>query len=77
SSRYIRSTMVKELQPYLWGDSFWSDGYFYESVGRVTSKTIKFYIERQQGKHWTPAELDKLGGGQLSPDQTTLESFCN
>jgi REP element-mobilizing transposase RayT len=38
------------------GDSFWSDGYFYESVGRVTSESVEYYIKRQQGKHW--ADID-------------------
>ena len=40
------------------GSSLWSDGYFYESVGRVTSSTVKFYIDRQQGKHWMHQDAD-------------------
>jgi REP element-mobilizing transposase RayT len=30
----------------LWGDSLWSDGYFYESIGRVTNEAIEYYITR-------------------------------
>ncbi len=33
-------------------DSFWSDGYFYETCGNVTAESRKFYIERMQKKHW-------------------------
>ena len=60
---------------FLWGDSFWSDGYFYESIGRVTTDTIRFYIERQQGKHWTPAELD-IPVKSRSIKQKRLDSYC-
>jgi REP element-mobilizing transposase RayT len=30
-----------ELEEFLWGDSFWSDGYFAESVGKTTEKAIR------------------------------------
>jgi len=36
-----------ELEEFLWGDSFWSDGYFAESVGRVHEKAIRRYIQGQ------------------------------
>lgn len=75
SSRFIRRALPMELKPFLWGDSFWSDGYFYESVGRVTTKTVVFYIERQQGKHWTENELDLPNEERLHPGQTTLETY--
>ena len=76
SSWYVRRALPEDVSMYLWGDSFWSDGYFYESVGRVTSETVKFYIERQQGKHWTHDELDALQGVQsISPSQATLNTF--
>ncbi len=52
TSYYLRKHAWDEIRHMLWGSSFWSDGYFYESVGRVTSDSIKYYIERQQGKHW-------------------------
>ena len=58
TSYYIRQECADKLRPYLWGDSFWSDGYFYESVGRVTAESAQFYIDRQQGKHWIGADYD-------------------
>ena len=76
SSRYVREKLSEDIRPYLWGDAFWSEGYFYESIGRVTADTVKFYIERQQGKHWNEAKLDPLAWKQTKPSQTTLETFC-
>ena len=38
SSRVIRQEFP-ELEEFLWGDSFWSDGYFAETVGRVNEDT--------------------------------------
>jgi REP element-mobilizing transposase RayT len=72
SSWYVRRALPEDVSMYLWGDSFWSDGYFYESIGRVTSKTVKFYIERQQGKHWMHKEPDALVN---SPNQVSLHAF--
>jgi len=37
-----------ELEEFLWGDSFWADGYFAESVGRVQEEIIRKYIREQQ-----------------------------
>ncbi|MBA3046581.1 MAG: IS200/IS605 family transposase [Candidatus Thermoplasmatota archaeon] len=72
SSWYVRRALPEDVSLYLWGDSFWSDGYFYESIGRVTSDTVKFYIERQQGKHWMHIEPDAL---VKSPNQVSLHAF--
>jgi putative transposase len=36
-----------ELEEFLWGDSFWSDGYFAESVGKVNELVIREYIKNQ------------------------------
>ncbi len=49
TSRVIRETFP-ELQEFLWGDSFWSDGYFAESIGRVSEKAIRLYLSNQQNK---------------------------
>lgn len=46
SSRAIRQSHP-ELEEWLWGDSFWADGYFAESTGRNTEQAIKRYIENQ------------------------------
>jgi putative transposase len=49
SGRAIRQTHP-ELQEWLWDDSFWANGYFAESVGRVTENAIKLYIEHQHDR---------------------------
>ncbi len=36
------------LQEFLWGDSFWADGYFAESIGTVQEEMIRKYIREQQ-----------------------------
>jgi len=46
SSRVIRAEFP-ELEEFLWGDSFWADGYFAETVGKVDEVIIKKYIEEQ------------------------------
>ena len=37
-----------ELGEFLWGDSFWADGYFAETVGQVDEEIVKKYIREQQ-----------------------------
>ena len=46
SSRLLRKEFP-ELEEFLWGDSFWGDGYFAESVGVVNEKLVKEYIQNQ------------------------------
>ena len=46
SSRVIRKE-YPELEEFLWGDSFWSDGYFAESVGIANEEVIRKYIDEQ------------------------------
>jgi putative transposase len=46
SSRVIRLE-YPELEEFLWGDSFWQDGYFAESVGQVNEQKIREYIRNQ------------------------------
>ena len=36
-----------ELEEFLWGDSFWADGYFAESIGVTKEDAIKRYIRQQ------------------------------
>ena len=36
-----------ELEEFLWGDSFWADGYFAESVGITQEEMIRKYIRDQ------------------------------
>jgi putative transposase len=42
-----------------WGGEFWEDGYFVKTVGdKVTSETIKKYIEYQRHEEKTPKQLE-------------------
>ena len=47
TSRVLRNE-YPELEEFLWGQSFWSDGYFAETVGRVNEAVVSDYIRRQQ-----------------------------
>ncbi len=49
SSRVIRLEHP-ELEEFLWGDSFWADGYFAESVGKVNEAKMREYIRNQKDK---------------------------
>jgi len=77
SSRFLRKNYWDRIKGKLYGDSFWSDGYFAESIGRVTSDSIAYYIERQQGKHWKHEDYDIYLRSQQDLDsaQTTLNDF--
>lgn len=78
SSWFIRKNYTKLIKRYRLGGSFWTDGYFCESIGRVTSTTVRFYIERQQKKHWMHEvhEAPKDAGRVPKLRQVRLESFA-
>ena len=46
SSKVVREEFP-ELVEFLWGDSFWSDGYFAETVGQCSESAIKDYVKNQ------------------------------
>jgi putative transposase len=46
TSRVIRKE-YPELEEFLWGDSFWADGYFAETVGNVDEEVVRRYIRNQ------------------------------
>lgn len=46
SSRMIRKEFP-ELEEFLWGDSFWADGYFAETVGQKNEAVMRHYIQNQ------------------------------
>ena len=48
----------------LWGDKFWSSGYFHRTVGVVTAETVRRYVKESQKKHWEQR--------QISSQQTLL-----
>ena len=47
SSRILRKEFP-ELEEFLWGDSFWSDGYFAETIGSSNYAQIKKYIQENK-----------------------------
>lgn len=36
-----------ELEEFLWGESFWADGYFAETIGAVNEARVRKYIQNQ------------------------------
>jgi putative transposase len=46
TSRVIRKE-YPGLEEFLWGDSFWADGYFAETIGQIDEEVIKRYIREQ------------------------------
>ena len=38
------------MEEFLWGGSFWADGYFAETVGQVNEEVIKKYMRDQSKK---------------------------
>ena len=81
TSFVLRRDFWPQVKNYLWGKKFWSEGYFYESVGNVTSPSIKFYIERQQGKHWKGGDfelyVESKKRDELMRNQTSLTAYLN
>jgi putative transposase len=63
--RVLKSVSAKEIfrrhpevKRELWGGEFWEDGYFARTVGdRVTSDTIKRYIQYHRHEEKTPKQL--------------------
>ena len=46
SSKVIRKEFP-ELREFLWGDSFWADGYFAETFGKLNEERIREYVKNQ------------------------------
>ena len=46
SSRIIRKEFPS-LEEFYWGDNFWSEGFFVETVGQISENAIKNYIKNQ------------------------------
>ena len=47
SSRIVRAEFA-DLVEFLWGDSFWEDGYFAETVGTTEERVVRQYIREQR-----------------------------
>ena len=52
SSRMMRKNHFELFKMFLWGDKFWSEGYFCRSIGETTSEAVEHYIKESQVKHW-------------------------
>jgi len=52
SSRMMRKNHWDLFKEDLWGDKFWSGGYFARSIGETTSDAVEHYILEGQSKHW-------------------------
>ena len=56
----------------LWGKKFWSEGYFYRTVGVVTKESTQFHIEKSQKKHWKALDYQYY---KHEKEQLQLTSF--
>jgi len=56
SSRMMRKNHWNLFRHLLWGDKFWSEGYFCRSIGSTTTEAVEYYIEHSQDKHWVDYE---------------------
>src|SRR3989344_6039186 len=57
SSRMMRKNHWSLFRTYLWGDKFWSEGYFCRSIGSTTTDAVEYYIKHSQDKHWVDYEV--------------------
>ena len=46
SSKVIRDELP-EIKKYLWGNDFWADGFFSETVGYCSEETVLNYVRNQ------------------------------
>ena len=53
SSMMMRKNHWDLFRHKLWGDKFWSEGYFCRSIGSTTTEAVEFYIKESQQKHWS------------------------
>ena len=56
SSFMMRKNHWNLFKHLLWGDKFWSEGYFCRSIGSTTNEAVEYYIEHCQDKHWVDYE---------------------
>ena len=57
SSYMMRKNHWSLFRSYLWGDKFWSAGYFCRSIGSTTTEAVEYYIKHSQDKHWVDYEV--------------------
>jgi REP element-mobilizing transposase RayT len=59
SSRMMRKGHWALFRNKLYGQKFWSSGYFHRTVGAITAETVQRYIAEGQKKHWKEYESGK------------------
>ncbi len=57
SSRKMRKGHSYLFEQKLWGEKFWSAGYFHRTVGAVTAETVRRYVKESQKKHWEQKQV--------------------
>ena len=72
SSRMMRKHHKELFADKLWGKKFWSEGYFYRTVGVVTKESTQYYIEQSQKKHWEALDYEYY---KYNKEQQTLLSY--
>jgi putative transposase len=72
SAHRIRHELWERVKGKLWGDSFWSDGY-YRSVGSTTAEAVQYYVQNSQRKHW--AQYDDYETRSQEKAQARLTDF--
>jgi len=78
-SRMMRKNHRRLFGDLLWGQKFWTSGYFYRSVGSVTSEAMKFYVAHAQRKHWevVDEEFFAHAGGQRGLGEFIFQDYGN
>lgn len=71
SSYMLRKFYKQRVSRKLWGKKFWSEGYFYRTVGVVTRETMQRYIAQSQDKHWIGMSAEQYAARK----QTALTDF--
>ena len=59
----------------LWGKKFWSEGYFYRTVGQVTKEATQYYVEKSQKKHWQALDYATYKNSKVK--QMSLKEFAS
>jgi len=58
SSYMMRKNHFNLFKNLLWGDKFWSEGYFCRSIGSTTTDAVEYYIKYSQDKHWKNTDYE-------------------
>ena len=58
SSYMMRKNHYNLISNYLWGEKFWSEGYFCRTIGATTTDAVEFYIKYSQDKHWKNVDYE-------------------